>query len=250
MAARRRPLFQDLRIAGVVVRVGQENLGLFVCRIAAVKRLVVVRLYADSLVVIGVLGYLVNIILAVVVGGNGPFEPVLQVVLVGDGLNKRLGSGHLGFFLCARAVGVVLVLDRRITISPVQGAYLVVLGVAVDYGLEHARAQQHQVGQQNRHAAMIEAQRYDAFGILLFGVSQSGGPLCQGRRKEHNRHKNKQRKEQIPGPHRGQTHEEGPELADILAAAAETIVAYSTIAAGVGISGTCAERAGAGLHGL
>ena len=78
MAARRRPLFQDLRIAGVVVRIYEENFGLFVCRIAAVKRLVVVRLYADSLVVIGVLGYLINIILAVVVRCNGAFEPVLQ----------------------------------------------------------------------------------------------------------------------------------------------------------------------------
>ncbi|HUT28242.1 MAG TPA: hypothetical protein VMX13_00510 [Sedimentisphaerales bacterium] len=89
------------------------------------------------------------------------------------------------------------------------GAYLVVLRFAMRYGLEHAGAQQHQVGQQDRHAAMIEAQRYDAFGILLFGVSQFGGLLHQGRRKEHNRHKDKQRKEQIPGPHRGQTHEEG-----------------------------------------
>jgi len=86
MAARRRPLLQDLRIAGVVVRINQEDLGyLVLLRFAAVRRITAVRLDFDAGFVVGVFA---NGIRGARISGGDPPQPVLEVVLVGDGLDS------------------------------------------------------------------------------------------------------------------------------------------------------------------
>jgi hypothetical protein len=52
MAGRRRPLLQDLRIAGVVVGIDQEDLGYFI-RFALAVIVIAVRLDFDAGVVVG-----------------------------------------------------------------------------------------------------------------------------------------------------------------------------------------------------
>jgi hypothetical protein len=89
MAARRRPLLEDLRIAGVVVGITQEDLRYFAGFALAVI-VIAVRLDPDAGCVVGVFDN--GIRAARIIGGDPP-QPVLRVVFIGDGLKERRRSG-------------------------------------------------------------------------------------------------------------------------------------------------------------
>jgi len=82
MAARRRPLFQNLRVAGVVIRINQEDLGCFILLgFAAVRRIIAVCLDPYAGVVVGIFDNRIRG--ARIIGGDPP-QAVLEVILVGD----------------------------------------------------------------------------------------------------------------------------------------------------------------------
>jgi len=82
MAARRRPPLQNLRIAGVVVGINQEDLGYFILLgFAAVRRIITVRLDPYAGFVVGKFDN--GICSAIIIGGDPP-QPVLEVIIVGD----------------------------------------------------------------------------------------------------------------------------------------------------------------------
>ena len=74
--------FENLRIAGVVVGVDEEDFGLLILLCSAVDGLIVVTLYPDSIRIVGVFGYFVYGVTEVVILPDGTFHAVLEVILV------------------------------------------------------------------------------------------------------------------------------------------------------------------------
>ena len=77
-------MLQNLRIAGVVVRVDEEDFRFLVFRGAVVDCLVVVAFYADTIGVVCIFGYFIDVVVVLGVFSRNPFKTVLEIIIVGD----------------------------------------------------------------------------------------------------------------------------------------------------------------------
>jgi len=81
----RRPLLENLRIAGMIIRVYQEYLGLAAALLKLVIYVLIVnRLYADAIGVVCVFGYFIDVVVVLGVFSRNPFKTVLEIIIVGD----------------------------------------------------------------------------------------------------------------------------------------------------------------------